>query len=539
MTDDTTTLEAGLFAVDLEARTIRGVLIPWGEQSRTSVSKTKPVRFPRGNVSIPADPMIVGLNREHDRFDPVGRAVELLDEPIGLVAEFSIAKTPEGDAYLREPGNLRRLSAEVKNIRRYADGTATADLTGAALVSEGAFESAALFAIDDKLTTVLLDPETPQGDPEDEEDEDAETTITTEESTTTTTTTTTTTPASTPAERGGAVNTEVPNTFSASSAAPRSGMSKGEMFSALSAVANNRAGTALLARMSEHWGGVSEAAMFALSDIDYDGAAGVGAKMSPPQWLGEILDGTNYVPRFAPLFGHADLTALAMSGWKWNVKPKGGAWTGNKDAIPSNTASVTPVSENADRWAGGHDHAREHRDFGTPGYFESYYAAMVEDYFRWLDEDVVLAAMVAGATEIEADNPAGLTIGAAMSALVDGAAAVVSAGLIPTFAVLPTAAWKSILKTPNSDVLGYLNAALGLDEGTLNDAGFIIRPSAEVTNTFVGAKTAADVYELPGSPIRAEALNIANGGIDTGLFGYGGLLVKNAAGIVEVTPYTP
>lgn len=521
----TENLEPGLFAVDRETRIVHGLLMPYGETSRPASAagvKTKPVKFNRGDLRLPRDPSIVGLNRRHDRFDPFGRADELVDQDSGVVAAFRIADTEDGDAWLADHGDLVRLSPEVRNMVRRADGTATAELVGAALVPEGAFASAALFSIDPAAPDDEDDePETTDPAPAEEETEPAA-------------------PADNEEEEPVADAT-VPNTLAGGTAAPEpKAMGKAGMFAALSAVANNRADRSTIERLESNWGGIGEAAMFALNDVDYDGVAGVGAKMTPPQWLGEVLDGTTYEPRFAPLFGHKDLTALAMSGWKWNVKPAGGAWTGNKDAIPSNAPSVTPVSENASRWAGGHDHAREHRDFGTPGYFEAYYAAMVESYLRWLDEDVVLTEALAAATQIEADNPAAFAeIGAAMSALIDGASAVVEAGLVPTFAIVTPAAWKEILKTPRSDILGYLNAAIGLEQGTLDNAGFVIRPSAELTNTLVGARTAADVYELPGSPIRAEALNIANGGIDTGLFGYGGLLVKNPAGIVEVTPYTP
>ena len=91
---------------------------------------------------------------------------------------------------------------------------------------------------------------------------------------------------------------------------------------------------------------------------------------------------------------------------------------------------------------------------------------------------------------------------------------------------------------PNSDTLGYLSAALGLRDGQLD--GFRIVPSSLVTDghVLVVSRGAADVYTLPGSPIRAEALNIANGGIDIGFFGYGGFQIKNAAGIVDVAPYS-
>jgi hypothetical protein len=537
-------LEVGLFAVDADTRTVRGLLVPYGERSRLTVSKTKPLWFNPGDLAIPRDPSVVGLNRLHDRFDPMGHGVEIVDRrdaPSGVVAEFRIADTPEGDDWLSDHGTLVRLSPEVRNIRRRPDGSATAELTGAALVDEGAFASAGLFALgtveettDELVAGVEETPddepeETPDAAPavEDNEPDDEDDPVD---------------------QEGNPVgNAPVPDTLAGGGTppTPNTDGSARAMFRAMSAVASGHATPAVIAQLQTNWGGVGEAGLFALNDVDYDGTDGLAlgasgaGRMTRPQWLGEVLDGTEYRALFAPLFGHGDLTSLYMQGWKWNVKPKGGAWSGNKAAIPSNAPTVTPVSEPASRWAGGHDHAREHVDFGTPGYFESYYAAMVEDYLRWLDEDVVLTELLAAATEVEADNPSGLTIGSAMSKLVDGAASVVAAGLIPTFAILPTAEWKSILKTPDNATLGYLNAALGLDEGTLDNAGFVIRPSSDVTNPIVGARSAATVYELAGSPIRAEALNIANGGIDTGLFGYGGLLVTNAAGIVEVTPYPP
>jgi hypothetical protein len=96
-----------------------------------------------------------------------------------------------------------------------------------------------------------------------------------------------------------------------------------------------------------------------------------------------------------------------------------------------------------------------------------------------------------------------------------------------------------MLKAPQSDILGYLSGSLGLEGGSL--AGFDFKFSSAITSghILVVSRSAADVYTLPGSPVRAEALNIANGGIDVGFFGYGGFFVNNAAGIVDVGPYTP
>ena len=106
---------------------------------------------------------------------------------------------------------------------------------------------------------------------------------------------------------------------------------------------------------------------------------------------------------------------------------------------------------------------------------------------------------------------------------------------MPTFAVIGTALYESILYTPQNLVLTYLNAALGLEEGTLST--FRILPSASASLTgkaLVGAKDAMTFYELPGSPIRAEAIDMVNGGVDGGLFGYYTTIVHDADGLALV-----
>jgi hypothetical protein len=283
---------------------------------------------------------------------------------------------------------------------------------------------------------------------------------------------------------------------------------------------------------------ISRAEMFALSDIKYSGVGGVGAVASPAQWVGEVEDGVEYQPLFAGLFGHKDLTAATYTGWRWLVRPQGGTWAGNKAPIPSNTPTVEPVTESAFYWAGGHDHAREHRDFNTPGYFESYYAAMTEDYRKWLD-NIILTEALTSATDITADTPPA-DIGAGWSALIDGAYEIIAAGLKPTGAVVDGTLWKSMAKTSTANVLGYLNSALSLSgDGSLDGFTIVGAPAGSALpagHTLVVARSAADVYELPGVPIRVEAANIAQGGIDTGLFSYAGFLVKNLAGVVDVAP---
>lgn len=515
-----------LFA-NVEDRTIKGLLLPYGEASRTNLTGTQPVMFSKGTVTVPRDVSMVGLNMNHDRFTWAGRVTELEETDAGMVATFAVADTDEGDEALAAvaAGRLTKLSAEVVKLVRDGARAVSAKLTGAALVDEGAFASAALFALGDvedqergqHFATVDVqttgaapaDPEQPEEPAEPEEEETVpEAQI----------------PTGLPAPAPVAVLEKKQPT-------------KGEMFAKIDAAMGGRASVETLREVREY---LSGQAMFALSDVDYDGTAGVGAKMTQPAWIGEVLDGTSYRPKYAGLFGQKNLTALAMSGWKWGVKPAGATWTGNKDAIASNTPTILPVSENATRWAGGHDIAREHRDFGTPGFFEAYNAAMLESFLRWLDVTIVLTEALAAATDIEADNPG--TNDPGWWAVIDGAASIVAAGLTPTAAVVASGLWKGMARVNNSDVLGYLNASLSLTGDARLDT-FQIIPAAptELTagHALVVAREAADVYTLPGSPIRAEAQNIANGGIDVGHFGYGGFLVKNAAGIVDVAPYTP
>lgn len=512
-----TDLEVGMFSVDTETRTVRGILVPWNERSRVSSTKNKPVIFPPGAVRIPRDVSIVGLNRQHDRYDPFGRAAKL--DPTherGLYAEFTVADTEDGDAWLADHGDLVRLSPELRDIIRDADGeTASATLTGAALVEAGAFASAGLFAVDEDEDEEETTDEAPA-----ESDDEPVTELDEEE------------------EEAVAEATAAEVMLGGKGKAPekQEGYSRTGLFALVEKVGGGHGSARDIDVLREAF--ARESGLFALDDITYN-AAGDIAPLLPKQWLGEITDGTTYEQTFVPLFGSQNLTSLYMTGWKWNVKPFGGTWTGNKAEVPSNPASFTQVSDTATRWAGANDIAREHRDFGTPGFFEAYDREMRKSFAKWLDETIVATEALAAATDLEADNPTGLTIGAGWSQLIDGALKVLEAGLTPTGAIISSSLAKGMLKFPQSDILGYLSGALGLEGGSLEGFQFKFSPLVTTDHILVVSRGAADVYTLPGSPVRAEALNIANGGIDVGFFGYGGFFVNNAAGIVDVAPYTP
>jgi hypothetical protein len=161
------TTEHGTFArIGDDSRRIRGLLLPYDEPSRLAASGTESIAFSRGAVTLPRDPSVVTLNVEHDRFNPIGRAVALEDTDAGVVAEFEVADTDEGDEYLADMSK-RKLSAEVAGIVRDAADRVrgiAGRLTGAAVTTEGAFASAALFAIGD--VTEEAPAEVTEADPE-------------------------------------------------------------------------------------------------------------------------------------------------------------------------------------------------------------------------------------------------------------------------------------------------------------------------------------------------------------------------------------
>lgn len=501
-----------------DGMTATGLLVPFGEECKSNLGRftVEPDSF-----TVPADLTGASLNIEHTREDVVGGLTKVETTDKGLVATFSFADTEEGRAAYADAksGKRRHLSAEVASVVIRGGKAVAGRLFAAALVRRPAFPSATLLA---------AAPDT-EPEPEDTASAPAEDTDAAPEVDAADT-------------KEDAVTTAiVPDTLQASAPTEPKPLTKGEVFSYLAAIHSGTATDTMLAALRENSGPVAGSLFAALNDVKYDGTGGLTTSIQLPQWIGQVWDGVAYQQKYAPLFGHKDLTGLKISGVKWGTKPQGGTWAGNKSNVPSNAPTMQAVTADALRFAGGHDLAREFRDlqaFGDTTFFESYYAAMAESYARWVDNTVVLAQALAAATTSAADNPAGFEIGAGLSAIVDGAAKVIGADAVPSFAVVESSLWKSIIKAARNDVIGYLNAQLGLKEGTLEGFRLLASDDLATGNVLVGAKEAADVYELPGVPIRVEAPDMVKGGIDTGIFGYAALFVNKADALQLITPYT-
>jgi hypothetical protein len=108
---------------------------------------------------------------------------------------------------------------------------------------------------------------------------------------------------------------------------------------------------------------------------------------------------------------------------------------------------------------------------------------------------------------------------------------------VPDFALIGADLYRQLALTTEVDKLAFLNASLGLEEGSLNGFRIVGAPASQTSlngKVIVGASASTTLYELPGGPIRVEALDVAHGGIDAGLYGYYSLFTSDKRGVVSV-----
>lgn len=536
------TAYGSLLAASPEDRTLTYLLLPYGEEGRTNLGR---VTASRGSVQLPEDPTGLVGNLEHQPTRPISKCVALEETDDGLRCSVRVLPTSAGDDLLIEAAEGVRtgISVEIEDpvIR---DGALVAGrLVGYGHVTTPAFPSAQLAAAEDTgdLPDWLADTESATESVEEivvdgqtyvrttvstyktettpKADDEADDTEEEEENPMTETT----------------VNASAPADLTASAPRPRAAQESvsARQVAELLAAAHARPGdTAILDALR----GLSHTALFAaLSDIKHDGTSTVGANIRQPGWLGELWSGRQYRRRYMTLFGPIrTLDSIEVKGWKWGTKPAGGAWNGNKAAVPTNTPTTTPYTKKANRWAGGHDIAREYVDFPNPEFWESYVRAMNESYAKDSDEGF-LGEIVSAATPVEVGTvPDGVS--EALVKIVDGALAVLEYG-VPAFAVVARPLWREFILTPKDETLEYLSTSLGLEEGQVENFRVLPCSTDDLADTqvLVGAAEAAEARELPGeTPLRVDALNLVNGGVDNAFFGYWTSIVHEAGALALV-----
>ena len=161
--------EMDVLAADLMARTIEGVIVPYGEAARVQ-GHPRPLRFSAGSVRLARSrtPLLI----DHDRGRPVGVLAELRDEPAGAFATFRIDSTPAGDEALAQAATGSRGSFSIgadleasSPTDEGVDDVAAAAVHEVSLLALGAFAGAG-------VTRVAAEEPEPEPEPDDDDDDD-------------------------------------------------------------------------------------------------------------------------------------------------------------------------------------------------------------------------------------------------------------------------------------------------------------------------------------------------------------------------------
>lgn len=484
-------------AADLadDKRTITGLALPFGKVGRTSAG---PVSVAAGAITLPADLKRCKLFREHGRTSPVGYALTATESAAGLTMSFRAAATPDGDTALLEASEGVRdaLSVELDNVKLDKSGQVTAaDLTGVALTSIPAFADARLVASDSDTDK---DPDKDDTDDDDDDDTDDP-----EGQPVKTTTTTTTTPA---------------GPVGASMARRR------------------RAGLSLDAAMDRVVAAVGDSPdankiNAALADITPGGDTSNGAWIRP-QWVDELWTPIDTRRPYANSVNKGTLTGLKVYGWKWGTRPVVGPYAGNKAAIPSGPVTFGPAEAPAVRHAGGWDVDNIYVYLGDSSLLRAILDAAAQDY-AMKQEASISAAILDDATAATADDFVG-----GLSTIANTLA---TSGARPSFIALAADIWADYLNLSASDAPWWLSSStsssLNLTDGTsaAQDLRVFLDPALPDQHMVGGDRRALTFYEPRGNPFRVQAVNVPNGGVDIGIFGFSATLVNDSRGLVDVT----
>ncbi len=547
--NDSASQEAGLFERVEGTRNVRGLLLPKDELSRPNQSGNEPVMFGAGTIKVPRDVSVITLNTEHDRFNPIGRAVAVEETEAGWVAEFAIADTEEGDAYLANPSAFRKLSAEVAGLVRDAADKSKAvfaRLTGAALVKEGAFASAGLFSLaegedvpdpvaspdayaaflkrlQDDLRNLIAKATADLSDDSPESEESTPTAAPAEEST------------SDDEEEFSLMSDTneagaVPATLIANNGKPKEA-DLNAVFSAMSAI---KSGTP--AQTAD-----AETMLAALADITTPAHVTSGA--IPPTFAGKLWQGKRYQQRYISLGNHTQ-GGIALGGRKGFKLDEGAslvqevANAGQKVELPSGNATTSLYGSTLQKFGFAADIALEWQYLeGGTDVMAAFWERVVDDGAKTLDEAALkhiftLASRGTGAALSRLVTPgtypavAGHDYPAAMGMLIQGIEAVSDANDDASFAIVNPAAWNQLLYTPKDLIPEFVEFSVGIGTGEAGTGkvkvvkapqSFFTGTVATAPQVIVGARNAIEFREQHA---EIDALNVAKFGVDRALVAF-------------------
>lgn len=510
-----------------EDRVVSGLVLPYGVPGHASIDdKPATVVVPGPDqVRIPDDLRRVKLMDYHQR-PPVAigfcTAVRHTDE--GLRASFRVANTPAADAAWLEitEGVRDGLSVELGGLRMDGQTLVAGDLLGVSLVPIPAWD----IARHDGLAAALADEQPQERENRMNEEQRARLVELLSKNT------------RTPEEEAEfsqlvtlAATNQAPEENPDEPAAELAAAAAGSV--SVSGTATAPAGlpstprptsrnlSELFAAQSRVLSGVSRPDLeAALADIT--STANIWAASNA--YEGELWSGVEYRQRFIPLLTPGPLPSYKGSGWRWVVKPAVGDYAGDKAAVPSNSPTTEATEWTAARVAGAHDIDRKYWDFGDQEFIASYYRAMTEDVAVKLDAKARLKilAMAAANTAI---TGATTLFGAAARA----AAAVEDAAGTVDYILVNSADRLALMDLTTADVPAFL-AMFGV-----TPEKFVATTGVAAGTVIAGNRQSGRFRQLGEAPIRVETINLANGGIDGGVFAYYATETVLASGVQRAT----
>lgn len=574
------TIIGGEITAAQDSRTITGLLLPYGEIGMTDYGQ---FQVSAGSIALPQDPSIVGLNTDHDRYAPVGRAWRLWEQPEGIMASFSVANTPEGDAALadaRNPsGKRRRLSAEfVVDIRAGRTVPGTGKLSGAALVPMGAFPSAMVLASATNNTTAQ-NGATPMSTPTIEQPQPGAPLNGTlpgvpTGTLTATITGTITEPEATPvapvapqvAPVAPQVAQQVPVAASVATPQPVAPVAPipGAATSGAPAATTAPRGparTEVLAAIRTIRSGIQDPdsvrILAAIADVPATGAGALpGAGVVQPSWLGHLYQGVVYQRQYAPLLNlGTDISLNGKRGFKVfrgagpgaTQAPGSGAWAGFPNQIGGYQGNSNVYGSTLARFALGNAIDRALIDLpGGTEVLDAFLSLVIEDYQIWSDEEArktIVSLPVGGPVAAKA-LPAGVTYPKAVGMLIQGILAVKKMKAdkrkdVPTFAVMNDIAFEQAAYAVGGaqNLPAFVNLVLTTQrDGAVDGDVIVVNGDTGIQSTesvIVGAKAAVDLDEIPGG-VSINALELARGGVDQALHGWLQTFVKRPEAFAHI-----
>ena len=485
-------LAPGYVQAKESARTVEGIVLPWGTVGNTNRGQ---LIFNRGTLDVPSILQNVKLLDGHSPEGvPVGHAVAAEDREDGLWMRFQMGSSEAANNSLIQASEhvVDAFSIEARGVRQRGREATEGLLKAVALVPFPAFDGA-------RVDNVNAE------EAETEESEESETAPLDGS------------PESEPSDSGADIDTptteneedEVMN----DAVKPRFTAEPTEV----KAASFERATEVLLAA---NRGEISMDEVHA-ELVDITGTNTIGN--SAPAWLGELWAGVEYERRVVPLVQNAPLTAMKVQGFRWKSKPGVGKWKADKTDIPSKKAAWETVEIDSQPWAGGNDLDRRIFDFNQVETIQAYWKAMAESYAYETDKDLA-EFLTKEAVDIQ-ESTTDL-----LRAVTRGGIRIDEAIHSPaSFVLVNPLDLESVLDFSQLDVPHYtgLTPVSTPDKWTTSE--FVKRGTA-----IIGSKLAATFYELGGSPLRVEAEHIAKGGRDAALFGYTAKMINRKDGLVKV-----